>query len=74
MREHPTDLLRQLGFAITINADNRTMSDTTTGREIERCRTAYGWTDAVVSALQLTALDAAFLDESDKTAIRLLLP
>lgn len=74
MLEHPVDLLRRLGFAVTINSDNRTMSNTTTGREIERCRDAYGWSDAVISALQLTALDAAFLDESDKTAIRLLLP
>jgi adenosine deaminase len=71
--EHPVDLLRRLGFAVTINADNRTMSDTTTGREIERCRDAYEWSDAVVHALQLTALDAAFLDESDRTAIRQLL-
>lgn len=73
MLEHPVELLRHLGFAVTINADNRTMSATTTGREIERCRDAYGWTDAVVADLQLTALDAAFLDESGKTDIRRLL-
>lgn len=53
--EHPITLLRDLGFAVTINTDNRLMSGTTMSREISRLVDEAGWTLADVEAATLTA-------------------
>ena len=34
LEDHPFDLLYQLGFAVTVNCDNRTMSRTSLTREL----------------------------------------
>ena len=45
--EHPFDLLARSRFRVTVNTDNRLMSDTTMSQEMLRLVEAfgYGWTD-----------------------------
>jgi adenosine deaminase len=41
--EHPIGLLRRLRFRVTVNTDNRLMSDTSMSREFEQLSEAFGW-------------------------------
>ena len=45
--EHPFALLARLRFRVTVNTDNRLMSDTTMSQEMLRLVEAfgYGWSD-----------------------------
>jgi adenosine deaminase len=64
--DHPFDLLYQLGFAVTVNTDNRLMSGTSLTNELfELARTfRYGIDDLEV--FQLNAAAAAFLPLEDR--------
>ncbi|GAA2519485.1 adenosine deaminase [Kocuria salsicia] len=59
--EHPVTRLLRGGFAVTISPDNRLMSDTSVGHELEQLRTRAGWSDADVVAVQRNAARAAFV-------------
>ncbi|PKQ25918.1 MAG: adenosine deaminase [Actinobacteria bacterium HGW-Actinobacteria-4] len=63
---HPIHALRDLGFAVTINTDNRLMSGTSMGREIERLVTEGGWTRDQIVEATLTAAWAAFLPYDER--------
>lgn len=67
--EHPVGRLVDLGFTVTISCDNRLMSRTTLSRELALCVEAFGWDAERLLALQLTALDAAFLPLPERTRI-----
>lgn len=67
--QHPVDLLRRSGFAVTINTDNRTMSGVTLSDEWERCVDAFGWDQAVFDTMNAAALNAAFIDDDSKRLI-----
>ncbi len=67
---HPLEVLRQTGFAVTVNTDNRLMSATSMSQELARCATAFGWDDRVIGELAHTALDAAFCDDVVRAAVR----
>ena len=54
--EHPITLLRHLGFAVTVNTDNRLQSGTSATREMHRLVTEAGWT---LEDLRDGTLDAA---------------
>ncbi|MUG03899.1 hypothetical protein ECC01_23430, partial [Bacillus tequilensis] len=41
--DHPFDLLYQLGFSVTVNVDNRTMSATSLTRELSLLVDAFGY-------------------------------
>jgi adenosine deaminase len=58
--EHPIRLLRQLRFRVTVNTDNRLMSQVTLSSEFHRLVTefGYGWTD--VEWLTVNAMKSAF--------------
>ncbi|MBN2177734.1 MAG: adenosine deaminase [Demequinaceae bacterium] len=53
---HPVTVLRDLGFTVTINPDNRLMCGTTTSREMGLLVEEAGWG---VADLELASLDAA---------------
>lgn len=54
--EHPVEMLRAAGFAITISPDNRLMSRTSASREYEALVEAHGWgVDEVVEANSVAA-------------------
>lgn len=68
--EHPFDLLYQLGFAVTVNTDNRLMSGTTLSREIANLAENFGYDLDDVFQWQVNAAEATFLpvDERDELA------
>jgi adenosine deaminase len=68
MESHPFDLLYQLGFAVTVNTDNRLMSGTSLSREIANLAEVFGYSLDDVLEWQLNAINASFLpsDERDE--------
>jgi adenosine deaminase len=57
---HPIRVLRQLSFRVTVNTDNRLMSQVTLSSEFHRLVTefGYGWTD--IEWLTVNAMKSAF--------------
>ena len=61
LANHPVDLLADLGFAVTINPDNRMMSQVCVSAEMRKLREVFGWSlDRLLDAV-LAAASAAFL-------------
>jgi adenosine deaminase len=60
IEEHPIGLLRQLSFRVTVNTDNRLMSEVTLSSEFYRLAEAfgYGWSD--FEWLTINAMKSAF--------------
>ncbi|MFT3887386.1 MAG: adenosine deaminase [Arachnia sp.] len=69
MAEHPVNLLKELGFNVTINCDNRLMSSTTMSREFALLSETFGWTIDDVERCTLAAMNAAFLPLPEREAI-----
>lgn len=67
--EHPFDLLARLRFRVTVNTDNRLMSDTTMSQEMTRLVEAfgYGWSD--LERFTINAMKSAFLPFDERLAI-----
>jgi adenosine deaminase len=61
IESHPIGLLRTLGFRVTVNTDNRLMSDTTLSREMHLLSLAFGYTLADLQWLTINAMKSAFL-------------
>ena len=59
--DHPFDALYRLGYAVTVNTDNRLMSATTLTKELSLLIDAFGYGLEDLLAFQLTAAQAAFL-------------
>ena len=66
VEDHPFDLFYQLGFSVTVSADNRTVSGTTLTRELGLLTEAFGYGLADLEAFQLNAAVAAFLPLEDR--------
>ena len=64
--DHPFDLLYQLGFTVTVNTDNRLMSNTTLSRELALLADAFGYDLADLEVFQLNAASSAFLSLEDR--------
>ena len=60
IERHPLRLLRQLQFRVTVNTDNRLMSQVTLSSEFDLCvrEFCYGWSD--IEWLTINALKSAF--------------
>lgn len=58
--EHPIGMLRRLRFRVTINTDNRLMSDTSMTREMVACHDAFGWGLDDMQWLTVNAMKSAF--------------
>ncbi len=67
--EHPFDLLARLRFRVTVNTDNRLMSDTTMTDEMARLVEAfdYGWSD--LERFTVNAMKSAFIHFDERLAI-----
>ncbi len=61
LEDHPFDLLYQLGFSVTVNVDNRTMSRTSLTRELALLADTFEYTLEDLEAFQLNAAAGAFL-------------
>jgi adenosine deaminase len=67
--DHPFDMLYQLGFAVTVNTDNRLMSGTSLSREIANLAETFGYDLDDVLQWQLDAVDAAFIASDDRDTL-----
>ncbi|MEL5992093.1 adenosine deaminase [Microbacterium phosphatis] len=66
LEDHPFDLLYQLGFAVTVNTDNRLMSRTSLTRELSQLVAAFGYGLDDIETFQLNAAAAAFLPVEER--------
>jgi adenosine deaminase len=62
LADHPVDRLHQLGFAVTVNTDNRLMSGVTATSELADVAAAFGWGWDDVQTVAERALAGAFSD------------
>jgi adenosine deaminase len=67
--EHPFDLLARARFRVTVNTDNRLMSDTSMSREMQRLAETfgYGWSD--LERFTINAMKSAFIPFDERLAI-----
>lgn len=66
MGEHPFGRLADLGFAVTVNCDNRLMSRTTMSREMLLLSEAFGYGRDDLMEFTRTAARAAFLHHDER--------
>ncbi|MFB0971458.1 MAG: adenosine deaminase [Neofamilia sp.] len=66
---HPIKELFDKGVKVTINTDNRTLSDTNLEKEIEKAKNYYGFTLDEIKKMQIDAIDSAFLTEKEKAEL-----
>ncbi|PWG11425.1 adenosine deaminase [Streptomyces sp. V2] len=74
--EHPITALKNLGFRVTLNTDNRLVSGTTMTREMSLLVEEAGWTTADLRDVTVNALKSAFIpfDERKKLIEDVVLP
>lgn len=72
--DHPFDVLYQLGFSVTVNTDNRLMSNTTLSRELALLAETFGYDLGDLATFQLNAAAASFLpvEEREELAARII--
>jgi adenosine deaminase len=63
---HPVDRLHRLGFAVTVNTDNRLMSGVSATSELADVATTFGWSWDDVQTVTERAVTAAFLGDDEK--------
>ena len=63
---HPVDRLHRLGFAVTLNTDNRLMSGVSTSSEVHAVATTSGWSWADVERVTERAVAGAFLPQAER--------
>ncbi|MCH6231403.1 adenosine deaminase [Microbacterium sp. CFH 31415] len=66
MEDHPFDLLYQLGFSVTVNVDNRTMSRTSLTRELALLAETFDYGLDDLESFQLNAAAGAFLPVEER--------
>jgi adenosine deaminase len=66
LHEHAFDLLYQLGFRVTVNTDNRLMSNTSLSRELFLLAETFGYDLTDLEVFQLNAAAATFLPLEDR--------
>jgi adenosine deaminase len=67
--EHPIGLLRRLYFRVTVNTDNRLMSDTSMSREMALLADAFGYGWADLQWFTINAMKSAFIGFDERLAI-----
>jgi adenosine deaminase len=69
IEKHPFGLLARLRFRVTVNTDNRLMSDTTMSREMLRLveTFGYGWSD--LARFTINAMKSAFIHFDERLEI-----
>ncbi|NEK58045.1 adenosine deaminase [Geodermatophilus sabuli] len=69
LAEHPVDRLHRLGFAVTLNTDNRLMSGVSATSELAAVATTFGWDWDDVQTVTERALAAAFLPDAERARL-----
>ncbi|NOX23442.1 MAG: adenosine deaminase [Actinobacteria bacterium] len=67
--DHPLGMLHRAGFAVTLNTDNRLMSNITLTDEYELATRAFGFDEAIFNEMNRTALNGAFGDWSQRKTL-----
>ncbi|WP_432196310.1 adenosine deaminase [Streptomyces sp. bgisy027] len=67
--EHPITELKDLGFRVTLNTDNRLVSGTTMTREMSLLAEQAGWTVEDLRTVTLNALKSAFIPFDERNAL-----
>jgi adenosine deaminase len=67
--DHPVDRLHRLGFAVTVNTDNRLMSGVSVSSELTDVAASFGWGWDDVQAVTERALAAAFVDGAERARL-----
>jgi len=67
--EHPIGVLKELGFRVTVNTDNRLMSGTSMTEEMFGLVEAFGYTLADLRWFTINAMKSAFLPFDERLAI-----
>lgn len=69
IEKHPFDLLARLRFRVTVNTDNRLMSDISMSGEFQKLHEAFGWGLHEMRWLTINALKSAFVPFDERLAI-----
>ncbi len=69
IEEHPIDLLRRLRFRVTVNTDNRLMSDITLSQEFQRLDEAFRIGLGEMEWLTINAMKSAFAPFDERLRI-----
>ncbi|CAL9600617.1 Adenosine deaminase [Streptomyces sp. enrichment culture] len=67
--EHPITALKDLGFRVTLNTDNRLVSGTTMTREMSLLVEEAGWTAEDLRTVTVNAVKSAFLPFDERKAL-----
>ncbi|MFE2061151.1 adenosine deaminase [Streptomyces sp. NPDC059467] len=67
--EHPITALKELGFRVTLNTDNRLVSGTTMTREMSLLVAEAGWTVEDLRTVTVNALKSAFIPFDERKAL-----
>lgn len=70
MEIHPIKELMNHNILVTINTDNRTVSNTTLSKEYEELEKAFNFTEEDFVRFNLNAIDCAFISEGEKAELR----
>lgn len=70
LAEHPFRAMRERHVLATLNTDDPAMTDLDLGREYRAVAGAYGWSFADMVEISLDGVEACWLDEDDKRALR----
>ncbi|HEU5145037.1 MAG TPA: adenosine deaminase [Dermatophilaceae bacterium] len=66
---HPVTLLKRLRFRVTLNTDNRLMSDTSMSKEAQLLVSHAGWTLEDLRWVTINAMKSAFIPFDERLAI-----
>ena len=69
LEEHPIGLLKDLGFRVTVNTDNRLMSNVSMTSELLSLNKAFGWDLDDFSWLTVNAMKSAFLPFDERLSL-----
>lgn len=67
--EHPIGQLFNLKFQVTLNTDNRLMSNTSMSNEMQQCVNAFSWKFSDLELVTINAMESSFISHDEKTEI-----
>jgi len=69
IEQHPIGLLSRLRFRVTVNTDNRLMSNTSASQELSQLVDAFGWAWPDLERVTINAMKSAFLPFDERLAL-----
>jgi adenosine deaminase len=63
---HPVDFFVDYGLRVTVNTDNRLITDTTVSKELWLCHKHYGWTLDEIKEVLIAGFKSAFIAYREK--------